>query len=84
MRILNFILLLTCVSCATQSHQTLTVTNVSSHRTPYNGPKSSLVVGKFDNRSSYGKGIFLVGLRISLGHKQKLFLRLICNRQDVF
>lgn len=63
------------MSCATQSHQTLTVTNVSSHRTPYNGPKSSLVVGKFDNRSSYGKGIFSSGTEDKLGSQAKTILK---------
>jgi curli biogenesis system outer membrane secretion channel CsgG len=36
--------------------------SVASAGTPYQGPKSTLVVGKFDNRSSYPRGLFSDGV----------------------
>ena len=44
--------------CATESHRTLQPQQVASAGTAYQGPKSTLVVGKFDNRSSYLRGLF--------------------------
>jgi curli biogenesis system outer membrane secretion channel CsgG len=48
--------------CATESHQALPTPQVTSAGTPYPGPKSALVVGKFDNRSSYLRGLFFDGV----------------------
>jgi curli biogenesis system outer membrane secretion channel CsgG len=48
--------------CATESHQAVTPQQVASAGTPYQGPKSTLVVGKFDNRSSYLRGLFSDGV----------------------
>lgn len=36
--------------------------SVASAGAPYQGPKSTLVVGKFDNRSSYLRGVFSDGV----------------------
>lgn len=47
--------------CATESHQALAVEKVSSANTPYSGAKSALVVGQFDNNSSFMRGIFSDG-----------------------
>jgi curli biogenesis system outer membrane secretion channel CsgG len=44
--------------CATESSRTLEVQKVVSAAQPYSGPRSPLSVGKFDNRSSYMRGIF--------------------------
>lgn len=44
--------------CATESHQAITPEMVTSAGTPYLGVKSTLAVGKFDNRSTYMRGIF--------------------------
>jgi len=44
--------------CATESSQSLKVAQVESAAVPYNGPRTSLVVGKFDNRSSFMRGLF--------------------------
>jgi curli biogenesis system outer membrane secretion channel CsgG len=46
------------VGCATESHKTLKPETVASAGTPYTGPKSTLVVGLFDNRSTYMRGAF--------------------------
>jgi curli biogenesis system outer membrane secretion channel CsgG len=48
--------------CATESHQTIQPQQAASAGTTYNGPKSALVVGKFDNRSSYMRGLFSDGV----------------------
>ena len=48
--------------CATESHQAIQPQQVASAGTAYNGPKSTLVVGKFNNRSSYLRGLFSDGV----------------------
>jgi curli biogenesis system outer membrane secretion channel CsgG len=48
--------------CATESHRALQPPQVASAGTAYNGPKSTLMVGKFDNRSSYLRGLFSDGV----------------------
>lgn len=48
--------------CATESHKTVQPQQVASAGTAYNGPKSTLFVGKFDNRSSYMRGLFSDGV----------------------
>ena len=48
--------------CAMESHQTLQPPQVTSAGTAYQSPKSTLVVGKFDNRSSYLRGLFSDGV----------------------
>ena len=44
--------------CATEQHRTLEVPKVASAATPYTGQRSLIAVGKFDNRSSFMRGIF--------------------------
>lgn len=46
---------------ATESSQAVTTPQVASAKSVYNGPRAHLVVGKFDNRSGFGKGIFSEG-----------------------
>ena len=50
--------------CATESHQALSVEKSAAAATApaYNGPRHSLAVGKFDNRSSYLRGLFSDGV----------------------
>jgi len=48
--------------CATESHQALQPQQVAAAGTVYSGPKSTLMVGKFDNRSSYLRGLFSDGV----------------------
>ena len=65
--------------CATESHQALETHKPTSAGTPYTGPKSTLMVGKFDNRSSYMRGLFSDGVdrlggqakTILIGHLQE-------------
>ncbi len=48
--------------CATESHRTVQPQQVTAAGTTSAGPKSTLVVAKFDNRSSYLRGLFFDGV----------------------
>jgi curli biogenesis system outer membrane secretion channel CsgG len=47
-----------CATNSMESHRALQTQQVASAGTMYQGPKSALVVGKFNNRSSYLQGLF--------------------------
>jgi curli biogenesis system outer membrane secretion channel CsgG len=47
--------------CATEASHTVAVPEVAVARTPYAGKPVAVAVGKFDNRSSYLRGIFTDG-----------------------
>lgn len=49
------------VGCATESSQALSVPQTQSATRSYQGPRSLIAVGKFDNRSSYLRGAFSSG-----------------------
>jgi curli biogenesis system outer membrane secretion channel CsgG len=59
--------------CATESSQALVVPTVQSPGRPYFGPRSLVAVGKFDNRSSFMRGIFSDGVD-RLGSQAKTIL----------
>ncbi|CNI29935.1 CsgG/HfaB family protein [Yersinia pekkanenii] len=59
--------------CARESSRSLDVAKVASYGTQYNGPRSPISVGKFDNRSSYMSGIFSDGVD-RLGNQSKTIL----------
>ncbi|WP_322014994.1 CsgG/HfaB family protein [Paraburkholderia sp. J12] len=59
--------------CATEASQTLPVPEVAVARTPYAGKPVPIAVGKFDNRSSYMRGIFTDGID-RLGGQAKTIL----------
>lgn len=68
MKKINYILLLTSAvlsltltGCATESSRALVVQKVETANKPYSGIRTSISVGKFDNRSSYMRGIFSDG-----------------------
>lgn len=62
-------------SCsAQQTHQVLESEKVESYGTTYKGPKAPLVVGKFENRSSYMQGLFTVD-NDRLGGQAKTILK---------
>lgn len=63
----------TLTGCATESSRTVEVQKVASYNTQYNGPRSPISVGKFDNRSSYMSGIFSDGVD-RLGNQSKTIL----------
>lgn len=48
--------------CATESSRTLEVAKVESAATPFKGTRIPVSVGKFDNRSSFMRGIFTDGV----------------------
>lgn len=60
-------------ACATESSRTLEVAKVTSAATVYTGQRSPIAVGKFDNRSSYLRGIFSDGID-QLGGQAKTIL----------
>lgn len=69
------VLLLGLSACATESSRTLEVPKVNSAATAsaYQGIRSPIAVGKFDNRSSYLRGIFSDGVD-QLGGQAKTIL----------
>lgn len=60
--------------CVTESSRTLTPATVASSQRPYSGPTFTLVVGKFQNRSTYMRGIFSEG-QDQLGNQAKTILK---------
>lgn len=68
------ILVVVVTGCASESHRTIVPETVASHGTAYNGPKYVLMVGKFQNRSSYMRGIFSDGPD-QLGNQAKTILK---------
>lgn len=73
----------TLAGCATESHRALEVQKVASAETPYSGPRNTLVVGKFDNRSSYMRGLFSDGVD-RLGGQAKSILITHLNQTGRF
>ncbi|MDR3212363.1 MAG: hypothetical protein LBT71_00355, partial [Azoarcus sp.] len=59
--------------CATESHRTLAVEQPASATVPYNGQRSPIAVGKFDNRSTFMRGLFSDGVD-RLGSQAKTIL----------
>jgi curli biogenesis system outer membrane secretion channel CsgG len=66
-------LVLDLTGCATESHQALQTERPVTASVSYSGPKSSVAVGKFDNRSSYMRGLFSDGVD-RLGGQAKTIL----------
>jgi curli biogenesis system outer membrane secretion channel CsgG len=60
--------------CATETHRTVAPTAVASAGTVYSGPKYTVVVGSFQNRSTYMQGIFSEGPD-QLGNQSKTILK---------
>jgi curli biogenesis system outer membrane secretion channel CsgG len=59
--------------CATESSQSLAVQKVDTATKPYSGSRTLISIGKFDNRSSYMRGIFSDGVD-HLGSQAKTIL----------
>lgn len=59
---------------ATESSRTLETQKVQSYNTSYNGPRYALVVGNFQNRSNYQRGLFSDG-NDQLGSQAKTILK---------
>ena len=60
-------------ACATESSQTVAPKQVTSASTAYSGPRSTIAVGKFDNRSTFLRGLFSDGVD-RLGSQAKTIL----------
>jgi curli biogenesis system outer membrane secretion channel CsgG len=60
--------------CATEAHRTVATPTVASHGTAYSGEKYALVIGNFQNRSSYMRGLFSDGAD-RLGNQAKTILK---------
>ncbi|WP_254658748.1 CsgG/HfaB family protein [Marinomonas spartinae] len=66
---------LTITACSTQqSHHLVKSETVASYNTDYQGKKTTLVVGNFQNRSSYMQGLFSSGDN-KLGNQAKTILK---------
>ncbi|MER2472734.1 CsgG/HfaB family protein [Photorhabdus laumondii] len=61
------------VGCTTESSNTVQVQKVNSYNTVYQGVRSPIAIGKFENRSSYQNGIFSDGVD-RLGNQSKTIL----------
>ncbi|OLS59906.1 CsgG/HfaB family protein [Pseudomonas putida] len=59
--------------CATETSRAVAVQQVESVNRPYSGVRAPIAVGKFDNRSSYMRGIFSDGVD-RLGGQAKTIL----------
>lgn len=69
--------------CATEAHRTVSTPTVATHGTAYGGPKYTLVVGNFENRSSYMQGLFSDGTD-RLGSQAKTILKTHLQQTDRF
>jgi curli biogenesis system outer membrane secretion channel CsgG len=67
------VLLSALAGCATETSNALPVQKVETANKPYNGARTQIAVGKFDNRSSYMRGIFSDGVD-RLGGQAKTIL----------
>jgi curli biogenesis system outer membrane secretion channel CsgG len=68
------LLLATTSGCATESHRAVTPQTVPTHATTYTGPRHTLVVGQFQNRSTYMRGM-LSDAGDQLGNQAKTILK---------
>ncbi|EMM0380912.1 CsgG/HfaB family protein [Pluralibacter gergoviae] len=59
--------------CVTESSRSLEVAKVATYQQPWQGQRSPIAVGKFDNRSDYMNGIFSDGVD-RLGNQSKTIL----------
>ena len=72
-RLLVMIPILFLASCATETSTTVAPKQVTSAGTTYSGPKNPISVGKFDNRSTFLRGLFSDGVD-RLGSQAKTIL----------
>jgi curli biogenesis system outer membrane secretion channel CsgG len=75
---MRFFVIATCIAaavtgCATESHKTLQPEKTLAASRAYQGARSAIAVGKFDNRSTYLRGLFSDGVD-RLGGQSKTIL----------
>ena len=81
----------TLVGCATESNKTIEPKQVTSAGTVYTGPKSTLAVGQFENRTDYMRGLFSDGAdrlggqakTILIGHLQQTGRFIVVDRGNM-
>lgn len=61
-------------ACATESKREVESDTVATYRSEYSGPKTTLMVGNFQNRSNYMQGLFSSGTD-KLGNQAKTILK---------
>lgn len=71
--LVNLALLMGLTGCATETSRSMPTAQVESVSSAYNGPRAPIAVGKFDNRSSYMRGVFSDGVD-RLGGQAKTIL----------
>jgi len=81
--LLAFIPLVLAGCAAKETHQTVKSETVASHGTSYNGVKYAIVVGKFQNRSTYMQGLFSTGTD-RLGNQAKTILKTHLQQSNRF
>jgi len=77
--------------CATESNKTIEPKQVTSAGTVYTGPKSTLAVGQFENRTDYMRGLFSDGAdrlggqakTILIGHLQQTGRFIVVDRGNM-
>jgi curli biogenesis system outer membrane secretion channel CsgG len=72
--LLTFVFPIVLAGCATESHRVVEPQTTSISKTAYSGPKTTLAVGKFQNRSDYLRGVFYDGYD-RLGNQAKTILK---------
>lgn len=65
----------TSCSAPVESQNAIQVQNVNSYRTKYSGARYPIVIGKFENKSQFHKGIFYEGEKDQLSHQAKQILK---------
>lgn len=80
---ISLLSLLTLTGCATQSHRTVAVEPVVTNTAPYNGPKTTMVVGDFSNKSDYMQGLFSSNTD-KLGSQAKVILKTLLQQTNRF
>jgi curli biogenesis system outer membrane secretion channel CsgG len=93
LRTASAVLLLGLAACATESHQALEPPKPTAAATAatYRGPRSTVMVGKFDNRSNYMRGLFSDGVdrlggqakTILIGHLQETGRFRVVDRENL-
>ncbi|MES1926590.1 CsgG/HfaB family protein [Salinisphaera sp. T31B1] len=72
--VLCLLAIIALTGCATESHRSVQASTVATYGSAYNGPRYVLVVGNFQNRSTYRQGLFSDGSD-RLGSQAKTILK---------
>src|SRR5947209_3531537 len=89
--LLSLLVAVALAACATESYRALEPPKPASAGTAYTGPRNTLMVGKFDNRSSYMRGLFSDGVdrlggqakTILIGHLQETGRFVVVDRDNL-